>query len=91
TGLAGVLAAIDRAVEPLVGWSYQIPVFAAAILGGLGSPLGAVLGALAVGLSEELATLVVPTSYRQAVSFAVILLLLLVRSQGLLGARAVRK
>ncbi|WP_430912945.1 branched-chain amino acid ABC transporter permease [Methylobacterium sp. sgz302541] len=91
TGLAGVLAAIDRAVEPLVGWSYQIPVFAAAILGGLGSPLGAVLGALAVGLSEELATLVVPTSYRQVVSFAVILLLLLVRSQGLLGARAVRK
>ncbi|WP_375456353.1 branched-chain amino acid ABC transporter permease [uncultured Methylobacterium sp.] len=91
TGLAGVLAALDRAVEPLVGWSYQIPVFAAAILGGLGSPLGAVLGALAVGLSEELATLVVPTSYRQAVGFAMILLLLLVRSQGLLGARALRK
>lgn len=91
TGLAGVLAALDRAVEPLVGWSYQISVFAAAILGGLGSPLGAVLGALAIGLSEELATLVVPTSYRQAVSFVVILLLLLVRSQGLLGVRAVRK
>lgn len=91
TGLAGVLAALDRAVEPLVGWSYQISVFAAAILGGLGSPLGAVLGALAVGLSEELATLVVPTSYRQAVSFMVILVLLLVRSQGLLGARAMRK
>ncbi|MGU3663537.1 branched-chain amino acid ABC transporter permease [Methylobacterium sp. A49B] len=91
TGLAGVLAALDRAVEPTIGWSYQISVFAAAVLGGLGSPLGAVTGALAVGLSEELATLVVPTSYRQAVSFAVILLLLLVRSQGLLGARAVRK
>lgn len=89
--ISGVLAGMDRAVDPLLGWSYQIPVFAAAILGGLGSPLGAVIGALVIGLAEELSTLVLPTNDRQIVSFVVILLLLLVRTQGLLGAKAVRK
>ena len=90
-GLAGTLAAADRAVEPLLGWSYQIPVFAAAILGGLGNPAGAVLGALVIGVAEELSTLVLPVNYRQVVSFSLIVLLLLFRTQGLLGAKAVRK
>jgi branched-subunit amino acid ABC-type transport system permease component len=89
--LAGVLGGLDRAVEPLLGWSYQIPVFAATILGGLGNPGGAVLGALVIGVTEELSGLIMPTSYRQVVSFCMIVLLLLFRSQGLLGARAVRK
>lgn len=89
--LSGVLAGLDRAVDPLLGWNYQIPVFAAAILGGLGSPIGAVIGALVIGLAEELSTLILPTNYRQIVSFAIILLLLLVRNQGLFGGKAVRK
>jgi branched-chain amino acid transport system permease protein len=89
--LSGVLASLDRAVDPLLGWNYQIPVFAAAILGGLGSPIGAVIGALVIGLAEELSTLILPTNYRQIVSFAIILLLLLVRNQGLFGGKAVRK
>jgi len=89
--LSGGLAGLDRAVDPLLGWSYQLPVFAAAILGGLGSPIGAVLGALIIGLAEELSTLILPTNYRQIVSFSVILLLLLIRTQGLFGAKAVRK
>ncbi len=89
--LSGVLAGLDRAVDPLLGWNYQIPVFAAAILGGLGSPIGAVTGALVIGLAEELSTLILPTNYRQIVSFAIILLLLLVRNQGLFGGKAVRK
>jgi len=89
--LAGVLAGLDRAVDPLLGWNYQIPIFAAAILGGLGSPVGAVVGAVVIGVSEELSSLVLPTNYRQIVSFGVILLLLLVRAQGLFGGKAVRK
>lgn len=89
--LSGVLAGLDRAIDPLLGWSYQLPVFAAAILGGLGSPVGAVLGAVVIGLVEELSTLILPTNYRQLVSFAVILLLLLVRTQGLFGGKVVRK
>ncbi|MGY3622658.1 branched-chain amino acid ABC transporter permease [Bradyrhizobium sp. USDA 10063] len=90
-GLSGVLAGLDRAVDPLLGWSYQLPVFAAAILGGLGSPIGAVFGALVIGLAEELSTLVLPTNYRQVISFAIILLLLLMRTRGLFGVKAVRK
>ena len=89
--LSGVLAGLDRAVDPLLGWNYQIPIFAAAILGGLGSPTGAIAGAIVIGLTEELSTLVLPTNYRQIVSFAVILGLLLVRTQGLFGRKAVRK
>jgi branched-subunit amino acid ABC-type transport system permease component len=89
--LAGVLGGLDRAVEPLLGWSYQIPVFAATILGGLGNPAGAVLGALVIGVTEELSGLIIPTNDRQVVSFAMIVLLLLFRSQGLLGAKTVRK
>jgi branched-chain amino acid transport system permease protein len=89
--LAGVLAGLDRAVDPLLGWNYQIPIFAAAILGGLGSPIGAIVGALVIGLSEELSSLVLPTNYRQVVSFAIILLLLLLRSEGLFGAKVVRQ
>jgi branched-chain amino acid transport system permease protein len=91
TALAGVLAGLDRAVDPLLGWNYQIPIFAAAILGGLGSPTGAIVGAVLIGLAEELSSVVVPTNYRQVVSFAVILVLLLVRNQGLFGAKVLRK
>jgi branched-chain amino acid transport system permease protein len=91
TALSGVLAGLDRAVDPLLGWNYQIPIFAAAILGGLGSPAGAVAGAIVIGLAEELSSLILPINYRQVVSFAVILVLLLVRTQGLFGRRAVRK
>lgn len=90
-GLAGVLAGMDRAVEPLLGWSYQISVFAAAILGGLGNPAGAVLGALVIGIAEELSGLFIPTNYRQVVSFGLILVLLLFMRRGLLGRRAVRQ
>lgn len=89
--IAGVLAAMDRAVDPLIGWNYQISVFAAAILGGLGSPVGAVIGALLIGVAQEVSTIVIAPSYRQAVGFAVILLLLLFRSNGLLGTKAIRK
>jgi branched-subunit amino acid ABC-type transport system permease component len=90
-GLAGVLAGIDRSIDPLIGWNYQIAIFAAAILGGLGSPVGAVLGALTIGVAEEMSALIIPTNYRQVVSFAVILALLLFRANGLLGAKAARK
>jgi len=57
----------------------------------LGSPMGAVAGAIVIGLTEELSSLFLPTNYRQVVSFCVILLLLLVRTQGLFGGKVVRK
>lgn len=91
TGAAGVLAGLDRAIDPLLGWNYVVTVFAAAILGGLGNPLGAVLGALTLGVVEETSTLVIPPNYRQVVSFCAIAFLLLLRPQGLLGTVRVKK
>ena len=91
TGAAGVLAGLDRAVDPLLGWNYVVTVFAAAILGGLGNPFGAALGALTLGVVEETSTLVIPPNYRQAVSFCAIACLLLLRPQGLLGTVRVRR
>ena len=91
TGAAGVLAGLDRAIDPLLGWNYVVTVFAAAILGGLGNPFGAVLGALTLGVVEETSTLVIPPNYRQVVSFCAIAFLLLLRPQGLLGTVRVKK
>ena len=91
TAGAGVLAGMDRAIDPLLGWNYIVTIFAAAILGGIGNPFGAVLGALIVGVVEETSTLLIPPNYRQVVSFVAIALLLLIRPQGLLGSARLRK
>lgn len=91
TALGGALIGLDRAIDPQLGWTYQVNVFAAAILGGLGSVFGAVVGALLIGTVEELSSLVLPTNYRQAVAFGVIIVLLLARPHGLFGQPAIRK
>lgn len=91
TGIAGVLIGMDRAIDPLLGWNYIVSVFAAAILGGLGNPVGAAIAALTVGVVEESSTLLIPPNYRQVVSFLAIALLLLMRPQGLLGAQRIKK
>jgi branched-subunit amino acid ABC-type transport system permease component len=90
-GAAGVLAGLDRAIDPELGLSYLISVFAAAILGGLGSAIGAVLGAVCIGVVEELSTLVISPNYREAMGFFIIALILLVRPQGFLGVASLKK
>ncbi len=91
TGLSGTLAGIDLAVEPGLGWSLTVPVLAAAILGGIGSVTGAILGSLLVGLAEELSVLFLVPAYKAGVGFIIIALALLLRPQGLLGQAVVRK
>jgi branched-subunit amino acid ABC-type transport system permease component len=91
TAIAGVLAGMDRAIDPLLGWNYIVSTFAAAILGGLGNPIGAVIGALVVGVVEETSTLIMPPNYRQVISFFAIALLLILRPQGLLGVARIKK
>jgi branched-chain amino acid transport system permease protein len=87
-GGAGVFLGLDASVDPLMGGGLIISVFAAAILGGIGSAPGALAGALIVGIVEEVGTLVVPPTYKTAIGFVIILLVLLVRPTGLAGARA---
>lgn len=90
-GLSGVSAGLDLVIEPLLGWGLTIPIIAAAILGGIGSVYGAMLGAVLVGLAEEFATLILPSSYKIGVGFAVITILLLLRPHGLLGQPEIKK
>ena len=89
--VGGVLIGMDRALEPPMGSSYLIAAFAAAILGGLGSPLGALVGALIIGIVSELATLVIPPNYRIGIPLCVIALILIFRPQGLFGQPYIRK
>src|SRR5499425_2945973 len=87
-GGAGVFLGWDTTIDPLLGAGLIIAVFAAAILGGIGSAPGALLGALLVGVMEEVSTVAIPPTYKSAVGFAIILLVLIVRPRGLLGAPA---
>ncbi|MDN2567304.1 branched-chain amino acid ABC transporter permease [Aquibium sp. A9E412] len=89
--VAGVLLAAKSVIEPEMGWHLLLPAFAAAILGGVGSPIGALVGGVLIGLAQELSVPLVGSTYKAAVGFVVILVVLLVRPSGLLGRdRSVR-
>ena len=87
-GLGGMLLGLDTSIDPLTGFRALLAIFAAAVVGGLGSIPGAVVGALAVGVAEELSLLALPPDYRTVVGFLAILLVLTLRPRGILGARA---
>jgi branched-subunit amino acid ABC-type transport system permease component len=89
-GLGGMLIGLDTSIDPLTGSRVLLSVFAAAVVGGLGSIPGAFLGAFVVGVGEELATAVVSPAYRSAVGFAAIVAVLSFRPRGLLGGARVR-
>jgi branched-subunit amino acid ABC-type transport system permease component len=86
-GMGGMLLGLDTSIDPLTGFRAILPVFAAIVVGGLGSIPGAVLGALLVGVGEELSLLVLAPVYKSAVGFIAILLVLSFRPSGLLGLR----
>ena len=86
--LGGILSGIEnKLVTPELGWQTLLPLFAAVILGGIGSPYGAMLGGMTIGLAEEVSTAFIPTSYKPAVAFGLLVLMLLVRPQGLFGRK----
>jgi branched-subunit amino acid ABC-type transport system permease component len=86
-GMGGMLLGLDTSIDPLTGFRAILPVFAAVVVGGLGSIPGAVVGALLVGVGEELSLVLLAPVYKSAVGFAAILLVLTFRPSGLLGAR----
>jgi branched-chain amino acid transport system permease protein len=87
-GVGGVLLALETTIDPLTGFRALLSIFAAAVVGGLGSIPGAVLGALAIGVAEELSLLFWDATYRTAVGFIAILVVLTLRPRGILGERA---
>jgi branched-subunit amino acid ABC-type transport system permease component len=88
-GMGGMLIGLDTSIDPLVGSRVTLSVFAAAVVGGLGSIPGAVAGAFVIGVGEECSTLLLSPEYRTAVGFAAIVIVLSFRPRGLLGERAV--
>jgi branched-chain amino acid transport system permease protein len=87
-GFGGMLIGLDTTIDPLTGFRAILSVFAAAVVGGLGSIPGAVLGALTVGIGEELCLLFLSPDYRSAIGFVAILLVLTLRPRGILGQPA---
>ncbi|RMF84023.1 MAG: branched-chain amino acid ABC transporter permease [Nitrospinota bacterium] len=85
--LSGVMFGLAMQFEPRMGFDLLLPIFAAIILGGIGNPYGAVLGALIIGISSELTAAYWSSGYRNAVAFLVIGLLFFLRPQGLWGNR----
>ena len=73
------------------GGTFLIAIVAAAVLGGVGQPYGAMLGALVIGVSSEVAAGVIAPSYKQIVAFLVLVLVLLARPQGILSEVATQK
>ena len=84
--LAGVLLAIQFSpFRPTMGWDFLIVVFAATLLGGIGKPYGAMVGALVVGVAMSLGTRYVATEYTMAYAFVILVGVLLIRPEGIAG------
>ena len=88
-GLGGALLGASQGnLTPSLGFNFLLLVFAAAMLGGIGQPYGAMLGALVIGLGVEFAATYVSADYSHALAFLVLVLVLLMRPRGFLGSPA---
>lgn len=89
-GLAGVLSGALTNLRPELGFELLLPIFAAVILGGIGSPFGALTAGLVLGVVIELSTLVVEPRWKVTFGFLALIIALVIRPQGIFGrARAV--
>ena len=83
---AGVLIGMQiPKIDPLMGILYGLKAFVAAVLGGIGNVPGAVLGGLLIGTSEVMVVGYLSSTYRDAIAFGILILVLLLRPQGILG------
>jgi branched-chain amino acid transport system permease protein len=83
--IAGVMAGLLVQIRPQMGLDLLLPLFAAAILGGIGSVPGAMIAGLIVGLAEALAVQLVGAEWRSAIAFVILVMILILRPQGLFG------
>lgn len=86
--LGGILLAVTQVtMAPQMGWNFLLVVFAAVLLGGIGSPYGAMIGGLVIGLAMELGATYVAANYSYAFAFVVLIAILILRPRGLMGGR----
>jgi branched-chain amino acid transport system permease protein len=86
-GYAGVIVTLNQGVSFLMGQDMLLLIFAAVTLGGLGTANGALVGSLIIGLFVQLSTLFIPTELKYVGALVVLILILIVRPQGILGKK----
>jgi branched-chain amino acid transport system permease protein len=91
-GAAGVFnCMVYQQVWPYMGFQAGLFAFTAAVVGGIGNLPGAVLGGLLIGLAQALATGYVSSTFEEAIVFAILIAVMLIRPSGLLGKAAIQK
>ena len=86
-GIAGVVLALNiTSFQPAFGGDFLFVIFAAVILGGIGRPYGAMAGALVIGIVTELAAVPLNSAYKNDAAFAILVLVLLLRPQGIFSS-----
>lgn len=88
-GASGVMYGLYAQLRPDMGWFLLLPLFASVILGTIGNPYGALAGALIIGISWQVSTAFVASTYGPGIAFLVMIFVLLFRPQGLFGKPAV--
>jgi neutral amino acid transport system permease protein len=83
TALAGGMYGLITAVRPNMGWFLILPMFASVILGGIGNPYGAIVGALIIGIGQEISVPWLGSEYKLGVALLIMVIILLIRPQGL--------
>lgn len=84
TGIAGCALVLSSATfNPTTGFAFLLPIFAAAVVGGIGKPYGAMVGALILGIAMEVTAAYLPAGYKLVIAFAILAAVLLVRPQGI--------
>lgn len=81
----GILYGIDVQLHPYMGWNFLIPIFAATILGTIGNMYGALIGGLIIGVAQQMSTAFLMPTYKPAVAFVIMILILLIRPKGIFG------
>jgi len=86
-GIAGILIGLEQNLEPTMGTNLMIKGFTGAIVGGIGSVHGAILGSFLLGIVENFGIWFLPSGYKDAIAFTILLIFLLFRPYGILGIK----
>jgi branched-chain amino acid transport system permease protein len=84
-GAGGVMLGLDAQLRPEMGWWMLLPMFAAVILGSIGNPYGALVGGLIIGVVIQVSSAFINPAYGPGVAFIIMIIILLVRPQGIFG------
>lgn len=85
--VSGVLYGIETQLRPEMGWLFLLPLFAALVLGSIGSITGALVGGLVLGITQQVSTAWLKPTYKPAIAFLVMIFTLIIRPEGIFGRR----